>query len=96
MEHKEVQRQEIKDLFKAKELFHKELAQLPFEEKIKILIHLQKIANGTRTSSKKNQRIWKIPFNSPQVVLAPVEPFVKKTHRSFMACPVHPSSQSQS
>ncbi len=60
MENKEVQRQEIKDLFKAKELFHKELAKLPFEEKIKILIHLQEIANGIQTSSKKKQRIWKI------------------------------------
>ena len=59
MENKEVQRQEIKDLFKAKELFHKELAKLPFEEKIKILIRLQKIADGIQTSSKKKQRIWK-------------------------------------
>ena len=60
MENKEVQRQEIKDLFKAKELFHRELAKLPFEEKIKILVHLQKIANGTQPSSSKKQRIWKI------------------------------------
>jgi len=60
MENREVQRQEIKDLFRAKESFHKELAKLPFEEKIKILIHLQEIANGIQTSSKKKQRIWKI------------------------------------
>jgi len=60
MENKELQRQEIKDLFKAKELFHKELARLPFEEKIKILVHLQKIANGIQTSSKKKKMIWKI------------------------------------
>ena len=65
MENKELQRQEIKDLFKAKELFHKELAKLPFEEKIKILIHLQKIANGIQTSSRKKQRIWKISSSSP-------------------------------
>jgi len=65
MENKEVQRQEIKDLFKAKELFHKELAKLPFEEKIKILVHLQKIANGIQTSSKKKKMIWKISSSSP-------------------------------
>ncbi len=34
----------IEDLFKVKELFHKEQAKLPFEEKIKILVRLQKIA----------------------------------------------------
>ncbi len=60
MENKGLQRQEIKHLFKAKELFHIEFAKLPFEEKIKILIHLQEIANGIQTSSKKKQRIWKI------------------------------------
>jgi hypothetical protein len=60
MENKEVQRQEIKDLFKAKELFHKKLAKIPFEEKIKILVRLQEIANNIQTSSKKKQRIWKI------------------------------------
>ncbi len=65
MENKEVQRQEIKGLFKAKELFHKELAKLPFEEKIKILVQLQKIANGIQTSSKKKKMIWKISSSSP-------------------------------
>ena len=35
-----------KDLFEKKELFHKELAKIPFEEKIKILVRLQKIANS--------------------------------------------------
>jgi len=38
-----------KDLFRKKELFHKELAKMPFEEKMKILIHLQKIANSIQT-----------------------------------------------
>lgn len=29
-------------------------------EKIKILIHLQEIANGIQTSSRKKERMWKI------------------------------------
>lgn len=34
------------DLFKKKQTFHKEQSKLPFEEKIKILVRLQKIANS--------------------------------------------------
>jgi len=49
-----------RDLFEKKELFHKELAKIPFEEKIKILVQLQKIANSIQASSKKKQRIWEI------------------------------------
>jgi len=41
------------DLFKKKEDFHREQAKLPFEEKIKILVNLQKIANSIRRSGKK-------------------------------------------
>lgn len=33
----------MNELFKAKERFHKELVKLPFEEKIKILMNMQKI-----------------------------------------------------
>ena len=40
------------ELFKKKELFHKELAKIPFEEKIKILISLQKIVNTIQKPSK--------------------------------------------
>jgi len=60
MENEKLHRQEIKDLFKAKELLHKELAKMPFEEKIKILVRLRKIANSIQRSSKRKQRIWKI------------------------------------
>ncbi len=35
-----------KELFKKKELFHKELSKIPFEEKIKMLISLLKIVNS--------------------------------------------------
>lgn len=37
-----------KELFKEKERFHKEMARLPFEEKIKILSRLQKIAKAIK------------------------------------------------
>ena len=50
----------IENLFKEKELFHKELAKLSFEEKIKILVRLQKIAQAIQPSSKKKQMVWKI------------------------------------
>lgn len=41
-----------KELFEKKEEFHKEQARLPFEEKIKILIRMKKIANSIRPSRK--------------------------------------------
>ena len=60
MKNKVFSKKEIEDLFRAKDSFHKELAKIPFDEKIRILIHLQKIANSMPTSSKKKRRIWKI------------------------------------
>ena len=48
-----------KELFERKEQFHQEQAKLPFEEKIKILINLQKIASGIKGKSD-NKMIWKI------------------------------------
>jgi len=44
-----------KELFKRKEIFHKELAKIPFEEKIKMLIYLQKIVHNIKKSSKGKQ-----------------------------------------
>ena len=41
-----------KELFRKKELFHKELVKIPFEEKIKMLISLQKIVNSIQKPSK--------------------------------------------
>lgn len=49
-----------KELFEKKELFHKQLAQLPFEQKIRMLVRLQEIADSIRTSHKKKQRAWNI------------------------------------
>jgi len=54
----------IENLFKEKELFHKELAKLSFEEKIKKLVRLQKIAHNIHPSSKKKQMVWKISLKS--------------------------------
>jgi len=48
-----------KQLFKDKEKFHNEQAKLPFEEKIKILINLQKIAASIKKDSK-NIMVWKL------------------------------------
>jgi hypothetical protein len=45
-----------KELFEKKELFHKQLAQMPFEQKIRMLVLLQELAD----SIKKTQRAWKI------------------------------------
>lgn len=45
-----------KELFKEKEKFRKEKASMPFEEKIKALIDLQKIAYGW--GEKKDVIIW--------------------------------------
>ena len=47
-----------KELFKRKEEFHKEQANLPFEEKIRILVQLQKMAKNIK--KKSGQTIWKI------------------------------------
>lgn len=38
------------ELFKAKEQFHRELARLPFEEKIKILMNMRRIVELKRTT----------------------------------------------
>jgi hypothetical protein len=42
-----------KELFEEKERFHKELAKLPFEEKIKILGKLQRIAKEIKKASNR-------------------------------------------
>jgi len=65
MDNKKLYTKEIEDLFKAKESFHRELAKMPFEEKIRILVRLQKIANGIRKVSSKEEeeedrKAWEI------------------------------------
>jgi len=48
----------IKKLFRAKKSFHQELARMPFDEKIKILVNLQKIAQNIPGFSKNKQIVW--------------------------------------
>lgn len=53
--------EEIEKLFQAKNLFHKEMAKLSFEEKIEILVKLQTIANDIRSvNGKKQRKVWKV------------------------------------
>lgn len=55
-------KEEIQKLFKAKEQFHRERGNLPIEEKIKILVELQKMAIDIPTASKEKRfkRVWEI------------------------------------
>ncbi|MCH7732951.1 MAG: hypothetical protein IIB44_10685 [Candidatus Marinimicrobia bacterium] len=52
------------DLFAKKEEFHKQQAKLPFVEKIRILVQLQKIAHTAGRSSGEKRMIWKL--DTPQ------------------------------
>ncbi|HOV21093.1 MAG TPA: hypothetical protein P5150_06025 [Candidatus Ratteibacteria bacterium] len=55
------EKKKIKELFKAKKLFHKEMAKIPFEEKIKIVVRLQNIVNELKTNKgRRKKRVWKI------------------------------------
>jgi hypothetical protein len=45
-----------KELFEKKEAFHKQLAKIPFEQKIQILVRLQEIVDNIQ----RKQRAWKI------------------------------------
>jgi hypothetical protein len=47
-------------IFESKKEFHKEKAKLPVEEKIRILIELQKIAIEANPDKAKGKRVWKI------------------------------------
>lgn len=54
-----------KELFEKKEAFHKQLAKIPFEQKIRMLVHLQQIADSIR----RKQRAWKIFTKSSDQIL---------------------------
>lgn len=55
-------RKRLEEIFQAKEEFRKERAKLPIEEKIKILVRLQEIANeAAKTTGRREPRpIWPI------------------------------------
>ncbi|MBI3194489.1 MAG: hypothetical protein HYZ34_08510 [Ignavibacteriae bacterium] len=50
----------VTDIFKTKESFHKSQAQLPIEEKIRIMIELQRIELTLRPKLLQNDRriVW--------------------------------------
>ncbi|MCB1214764.1 MAG: hypothetical protein KDK66_04735 [Deltaproteobacteria bacterium] len=50
----------IEDLFKAKEARRKELAKLPIEEKVRILVKLQKLAIPILKSRGIKKEAWKL------------------------------------
>jgi len=51
----------IETIFKNKELYHKQMADLPFEEKIRIVVKLQKLANEIKSiKGEKKGRVWAI------------------------------------
>ncbi len=59
MNKKETPQKIAERIFKAKEAFHKERAKLPIEEKIKILVELQKIGKAANPKMK-DKRVWEI------------------------------------
>lgn len=51
---------EVQKIFDSKKEFHIKRAKLPIEEKIKILIELQKIGKVANPEKTKGKRVWKI------------------------------------
>jgi len=61
MQNERLIREEAEKLFRAKQRRRRELASLPFEEKIRILIDLQKMASDIRaTVGGTKRRPWDI------------------------------------
>ena len=55
----------ISRLAKSKELYHKKKAKMPYEEKVKIILELQKInvemrAKSKRKTTKHNKKVWDV------------------------------------
>lgn len=53
-------REEVQNIFDLKKEFHIKQAKLPIEEKIKILIELQKIGKKANPEKTKDKRVWEI------------------------------------
>lgn len=53
-------RNEVQNIFDSKKEFHINRAKLPIEEKIKILIELQKIGKIANPEKTKDKKVWKI------------------------------------
>jgi hypothetical protein len=50
----------VQNIFDSKKEFHIKQAKLPIEEKIKILIELQKLGKIVNPEKTKDKRVWKI------------------------------------
>ena len=50
----------VKKIFEKKESYHKKQIKLPVEEKIKLLVELQKIALTIQPNQDKKNIIWKL------------------------------------
>lgn len=60
---KKTQHSELVDrIFESKEKYHRNAAKLPIEEKVRILVELQKIAVNVKKESakEKNMIVWRI------------------------------------
>ena len=52
---------EVERLFRAKEKRRAALAKLPIEEKIRIVVDLQKMANDIRAATgRRKRRVWEL------------------------------------
>jgi len=51
---------EVQNIFDSKKEFHRSRAKLPIEEKIKILIELQRIGKIANPENTKDKRVWRI------------------------------------
>lgn len=55
----------LEKIYRAKELQRKRLAELPFHEKIRILVMIQKRADGIiRSRNGCGRIVWKLPSQS--------------------------------
>jgi hypothetical protein len=59
MKTKKSAREIAENIFEEKKIYHKEKAKIPIEEKIRVLVELQKI--GIEANPKmKNKKVWEI------------------------------------
>ncbi|MCX7013443.1 MAG: hypothetical protein NTW86_12960 [Candidatus Sumerlaeota bacterium] len=53
---------ELKTILEAKEARRRDLAALPIEEKIRILVRLQRMAAPIERAKGRDVRVWEIPL----------------------------------
>ena len=50
----------MEEIFKAQEQHHKKASKLPIEEKIKLMVNMQRALNGFNKKGEKKWRVWEI------------------------------------